>query len=122
MVPLDQSVLYIRPLYLTSTSNPLPQLKYVIAVFNQDVAIEPTLSQALSQVFGANFSSGGTTPPKNGEFDGVRKGRGGLSETGGHGLANGRNGSQEWRPRRYQSEVNAMEQQIQLAQSALTKK
>ena len=48
MVPLDQSVLYIRPLYVTSTSNPLPQLRYVIAVFNQDVAIEPTLSGALS--------------------------------------------------------------------------
>lgn len=54
MVPLDQAILYIRPLYVSSTSNPLPQLKYVIAVFNQDVAIAPTLNQALTSVLGAN--------------------------------------------------------------------
>lgn len=63
MVPLDQALLYIRPLYVTSASNPLPQLKYVIAVFNQDVAIEPTLSQALASVLGANI---GTTGPTGG--------------------------------------------------------
>jgi len=44
-VPLDSSVLYIRPLYVTSTANPMPQLRYVIAVFNQDVGIEPTLRE-----------------------------------------------------------------------------
>ena len=123
MVPLDQSVLYIRPLYLTSTSNPLPQLKYVIAVFNQDVAIEPTLSQALSQVFGANFSSGGTTPPKNG---------GGSTASGKAAAVYLKQAATDWQTAEtdlkngdlggYQSEVNAMEQQIQLAQSALTKK
>ena len=44
-VPLDSTVLYIRPLYVTSSTNPMPQLRYVIAVFNQDVSIEPTLTQ-----------------------------------------------------------------------------
>ena len=47
-----------------SSSNTLPQLKYVIAVFNQDVAIEPTVGQALSAVLGANIL--GTTPPPSG--------------------------------------------------------
>jgi hypothetical protein len=123
MVPLDQSVLYIRPLYVTSTSNPLPQLRYVIAVFNQDVAIEPTLSQALSQVFGANF----TTPGSGGSS------KGGGTTKSGHtaafyltqaatdytaaqtDLKNGDLGA-------YQKEVNAMNTQLQLAQSALAKK
>jgi uncharacterized membrane protein (UPF0182 family) len=56
MVPLDQSVLYIRPLYVTSSSNTLPQLRYVIAVFNQEVGIEPTLAGALSDVLGSNIT------------------------------------------------------------------
>jgi uncharacterized membrane protein (UPF0182 family) len=124
MVPLDQSVLYIRPLYLTSTSNPLPQLKYVIAVFNQDVAIEPTLSEALSQVFGANFSGGGSPPVKTGGGGSTKAGKAATVylkqaatdwQMGQTDLKNGDLGG-------YQSEVNAMEQQLQLAQSALTKK
>ncbi len=67
LVPLDQSVLYIRPLYVTAQSNSLPQLRYVIAVFNQKVVIASTLAGALSQVFGSEVSTGGggggTTKP-----------------------------------------------------------
>jgi len=59
MIPLHNSVLYVRPLYVTSSATPLPQLKYVIAVFNQDVAIETSLSAALSDVLGANVGNGG---------------------------------------------------------------
>ncbi len=55
-MPLDSSVLYIRPLYVSSSSNPLPQLRYVIAVFNQDVSIQPTLASALTNVLGAAVS------------------------------------------------------------------
>ena len=55
-VPLDSSILYIRPLYVTSTTNPMPQLRYVIAVFNQQVGIEPTLNAALSVVLGATVT------------------------------------------------------------------
>jgi uncharacterized membrane protein (UPF0182 family) len=61
MVPLDQSMLYVRPLYVSSNSNPLPQLKYVIAVFDQNVAIEPTLAGALSDVFGQSGSTSSTS-------------------------------------------------------------
>jgi uncharacterized protein len=62
-VPLDSSVLYIRPLYVSSSSDPMPQLRYVIAVFNQNVSIQPTLAAALSAVFGANISGISPTPP-----------------------------------------------------------
>lgn len=66
MIPLNKSVLYVRPLYVTSSSNSLPQLKYVIVLFDQKVAMEPTLTRALSDVLG---SGGGVTPPppKNGK-------------------------------------------------------
>jgi hypothetical protein len=122
MVPLDQSVLYIRPLYVTSTSNPLPQLRYVIAVFNQDVAIEPTLSQALSSVLGANVLTGpGTTG--NG---------GGTTKSGQKATVYLKQAATDWKAAEadltkgdlgaYQAEVNAIHQQLLLAQNALAKK
>jgi hypothetical protein len=121
MVPLDQSVLYIRPLYVTSTSNPLPQLRYVIAVFNQDVAIKSTLAGALSAVLGAKVSTGpgGTTKPGGG---GTQTGKGAayyLSQASADyiaaqkALSAGNLGG-------YQTKVNAMNRELQLAQTALT--
>lgn len=61
MIPIDQSMLYVRPLYVTSSTNPLPQLKYVIAVFNSHVDIESSLSLALSNVFSVSVPSGGSS-------------------------------------------------------------
>ena len=59
MVPLDQSVLYVRPFYVSSSSNSMPQLRFVIAVFNQQVGISPTLSGAIAKVLGGSVPSGG---------------------------------------------------------------
>src|SRR5579863_8366046 len=122
MVPLDQSVLYIRPLYVTSTSNPLPELRYVIAVFNQDVSIEPTLSQALSSVFGANFSTGpGSGPPVK---------TGGSTKAGQAAAVYLTNAAADFQAAKtdldkgdlggYQREENAAEKQVTLAQNALS--
>ncbi|MHB1088703.1 MAG: UPF0182 family protein, partial [Acidimicrobiales bacterium] len=120
MVPLDQSVLYIRPLYVSSSSNPLPQLRYVIAVFNQDVAIAPTISSALSQVLGASIT-GPTTPSSPGS---------GGTGTGTHDAAyyvkqattfyrNAQAALSAGDLGTYQADVNAMYHQLQLAQAAL---
>jgi uncharacterized membrane protein (UPF0182 family) len=119
MVPLDQSVLYIRPLYVTATTNPMPQLRYVIAVFNQQVVIAPTLSGALSQVLGASVttpSSGGGTSTGKGNHSASYY----LSQASSDyaaaqaALKSGALGT-------YQSDVNAMNHALQLAQAALTK-
>jgi hypothetical protein len=66
MVPLDQSMLYVRPLYVTSSGNPLPLLKYVIAVFGTNVSIAPTVSAALSDALQASV----TTPTSGGTASG----------------------------------------------------
>ena len=121
MVPLDQSVLYIRPLYVTSTSNPLPQLRYVIAVFNQDVGIEPTLAGALSDVLGANVPTGTptttpTTPSKSGQTAAYYLKQASADYAAAQAaLSAGNLGA-------YQSAVNAMNRQLQLAQNALSGK
>ena len=123
-VPLDSSVLYIRPLYVTSTANPLPQLRYVIAVFNQDVGIEPTLAGALSDVFGANVTGIANSNPSAGKGSGSTKAGASAASylkqastdytNAQAALGNGNLGQ-------YQRDVNAMNQQLKLAQNALNK-
>jgi uncharacterized protein len=58
MVPVADSLLYIQPLYVASSRNPIPTLQDVIAVYgkNQPAGIGQTLSQALSQVFSATIA------------------------------------------------------------------
>jgi uncharacterized membrane protein (UPF0182 family) len=56
MLPVGQSMLYFRPLYVQSTRNPVPQLQRVIAVYsgpggNSQVEEGNTLADALSLVF-----------------------------------------------------------------------
>lgn len=62
-VPVGQSLLYIRPLYVSSTQNPLPQLADVIVVYNKHATMEPTLSQALAGVLGRPVTGLGTDAP-----------------------------------------------------------
>ena len=117
MVPLDQSVLYVRPFYVSSTSNPLPQLRFVIAAFNQEVGISSTLQGAIADVLGGTVPSGG----------------GGGGSTGGKSasyyltqasadytaaqaaLKAGNLGT-------YQTDVNLMNEALRLAQNALSTK
>jgi uncharacterized membrane protein (UPF0182 family) len=57
MVPVANSLLYIQPLYVASSRNPIPTLQYVIAVYGKNaVGIGQTLSQALSQVFNSTIA------------------------------------------------------------------
>jgi uncharacterized membrane protein (UPF0182 family) len=60
IIPIDDSVVYVRPLYVSSSQNPYPQLTRYIVVYGNDVAMESTLGAALSDVFGAATSSIGT--------------------------------------------------------------
>jgi uncharacterized protein len=59
IVPVDGSILYFRPLYLEGR-NALPVLTDVIAVYggqgSSQVYMEPTLTQALSDIFGTTVS------------------------------------------------------------------
>jgi len=127
MVPLDQSVLYIRPLYVTSTSNPLPQLRYIIAVFNQQVAISSTLSGALSQVLGASVSAGSSPGSSSGSST---SGSGGSTSTGtaasylkqaSADYTDAQTALQAGDLGKYQTDVNAMNAELKLAETALNK-
>ena len=50
MVPVGNAMVYLRPLYVASSTNPLPQLTYVIGVVGQRVVIDSSLAQTLTDV------------------------------------------------------------------------
>jgi uncharacterized membrane protein (UPF0182 family) len=51
-VPIENSFMYVVPLYLTAEGTDFPQLKRVIVISGDKVAMEPTLDEAIQAVFG----------------------------------------------------------------------
>ncbi|MGX7003704.1 UPF0182 family membrane protein [Caballeronia sp. KNU42] len=51
VVPIENSILYISPLYLRAASGQLPELKRVIAAYGERVVMEETLGEALAALF-----------------------------------------------------------------------
>ena len=49
MIPINQSFLYVEPLYLIAKETNIPQLRRVIVAHADLVAMEPTLEQALQR-------------------------------------------------------------------------
>jgi uncharacterized membrane protein (UPF0182 family) len=62
MVPIENSLLYARPVYTVANSNPVPLLKKVIVEFNGRVEVQDTLQQALTAMFGEAPSTGEDVP------------------------------------------------------------
>jgi uncharacterized membrane protein (UPF0182 family) len=52
VTPIENSFLYVVPLYLRAEGTNFPQLKRVIAVASDKVVMEPTLDEALAALFG----------------------------------------------------------------------
>jgi len=51
VIPIEQSLLYIRPLYVEATGTPLPQLKKVIVVFGDRVVMRDSFREAMTVMF-----------------------------------------------------------------------
>jgi uncharacterized membrane protein (UPF0182 family) len=52
VIPVEQSLLYVRPFYVISQSTEIPELRKVIVSFGGQVVVEDTLEQALVELFG----------------------------------------------------------------------
>jgi len=50
-IPIEQSLIYVQPLYLAAEQGALPELRRVIVAYGNQIAMEPTLEQSLSRVF-----------------------------------------------------------------------
>ena len=53
MIPIEQSLLYVEPLYLEAEENSLPTLVRVIVASENRIVMRPTLEEALRDVFQA---------------------------------------------------------------------
>src|SRR2546425_86333 len=53
VIPVNQSLLYIRPLYVQAVNTPQPQFKRAIVVFGGKAVMQNTLKDALNSIFGA---------------------------------------------------------------------
>jgi uncharacterized protein len=63
-VPIENSFLYVVPVYLTAEGMDFPQLKRVIVVSGDKVAMEPTLDEAIGSVFGTQQSQNSAQAPR----------------------------------------------------------
>lgn len=69
VIPIEESLIYVRPLYLKAeVGNKIPELKRVIVGYEDQIAMEPTLEQALDKIFGGRLavsrSEKESAPPK----------------------------------------------------------
>ncbi len=53
VIPINQSFLYVEPVYLIAEDSEIPQLKRIIVSDGQRLAMEPTLEEALEVAFGS---------------------------------------------------------------------
>ena len=100
VVPIEDSLLYVQPLYIQSTQTQLPQLKRVIVFYRapapaagqgnaqQVVAMRPTLSEALVAAFGEGFDTGSASGGT-----GAGDGTGGTGGSTGGGTTGGTGGA-----------------------------
>ena len=59
ILPIADSLIYVRPLYVSSSQTPFPQLVDVVVVYGKDVSMESTLGGALAGIFGSAPASTG---------------------------------------------------------------
>lgn len=52
VVPIEDSLLYIEPVYLEATNSSIPEVKRIIVAYNDNIAYESTLAEALNKLFG----------------------------------------------------------------------
>lgn len=65
VVPIEDSLLYIEPIFLQAATSQLPELKRVIAAHGPRIAMEETLEGVLARVFGPAPAPPPTMPPSS---------------------------------------------------------
>ena len=59
VIPIEESLLYIRPLYLRAAGGRIPELKRVIVAYQNQIVMEATLDEALGRLFPRDGRGGG---------------------------------------------------------------
>lgn len=54
VIPFDDAILYVEPIYLQAENSQLPELKRVIVAFGNSIVMETSLDRALEKLFGGS--------------------------------------------------------------------
>jgi uncharacterized membrane protein (UPF0182 family) len=63
VIPLGKSNLYVEPVFLQAEDGGLPELKRVIVAAGERIAMEPTLQESITDIFGAEAPPAEPEPP-----------------------------------------------------------
>jgi uncharacterized membrane protein (UPF0182 family) len=58
VIPIEEALIYVRPLYLRASSGKIPELKRVIVAYENRIAMEETLEASLARIFGGELPTG----------------------------------------------------------------
>ncbi|MCP6720274.1 MAG: UPF0182 family protein [Patescibacteria group bacterium] len=58
VIPIEESLIYVQPIYLRAEGGRIPELKRVIVAHENRIAMEETLDLALGRVFGGQVAAG----------------------------------------------------------------
>lgn len=58
VIPIGTSLMYVEPVYLEASNQAIPEVKRVIVAYQDKIAYEATLSEALMSLFGSGYDDG----------------------------------------------------------------
>jgi uncharacterized membrane protein (UPF0182 family) len=64
VIPIEESLIYVRPLYLRASGGRIPELTRVIVAYQNQIVMEETLEAGLARLFGA-----GAAPPRPADLE-----------------------------------------------------
>lgn len=62
VIPVEESLLYVEPVYLRAEQGELPELRRVIVTYGEQVMMRETLEQAIAAIFGAPVTQPAAEP------------------------------------------------------------
>ena len=65
IIPIEDSLIYVEPVYLEATNSSIPEVKRVIVAYGDKIAYESTLAEALDSLFGDGTGEGATSSTDN---------------------------------------------------------
>ena len=63
VIPIEEALLYIRPIYLRASGGRIPELKQVVVAYQNQIVMDETLDRALDRLFGRGTPGDLFAPP-----------------------------------------------------------
>ncbi|MCQ2547615.1 MAG: UPF0182 family protein [Clostridia bacterium] len=80
IIPIEDSIVYVEPVYLEATNSSIPEVKRVIVVFGDKISYKETLGEALADMFGDSDVTKRTSGEDEDDNKGNNKGDKHLSQ------------------------------------------